>query len=51
MERWGVDKFKIVVGEKLKEAQNFYEKMGAKKVKEFELHKGEKSFIYIQKVE
>ncbi len=51
MERWGVDKFKIVVGEKLQGAQKFYEKMGAKKVKEFELHKGEKSFVYIQKVE
>ncbi len=46
-----IKEFKIVVGAQLKEAQKFYEKMGAEKVAEFELHKGEKSFIYIQKVD
>ena len=45
-----IKEFKIIVGAQLKEAQKFYEKMGAKKVAEFELHKGEKSYIYIQKV-
>ena len=43
--------FKIVVGEKLIDAQRFYEKMGAKKVSEFELHKGEKSFVYVQRID
>ena len=47
----GVSEFKIVVGEKLIDAQRFYEKMGAKKVSEFELHKGEKSFIYVQRID
>lgn len=46
-----VKEFKIIVGAELKEAQKFYEKMGAKKVGEFELHKGNKSYVYIQKVE
>ena len=45
-----IKEFKIIVGEKLKGAQKFYEKMGAKKIAEFELHKGEKSYIYLQKV-
>lgn len=51
MKKRRVNTFKIVVGEKLKGAQKFYESMGAEKIKEFELHKGEKSFVYIQKVE
>ena len=51
MKKNRVNKFKIVVGENLKGAQKFYEKMGAKKVKDFELHKGQKSWIYIHCLE
>jgi len=46
-----VKKFKILVGSNLKEAQKFYEKMGAVKVDEMEIHKGIKSLLYIQNVE
>ena len=38
--------FKIVVGERLEGAQRFYEKMGAKKIGNIEVHKGEGSIIY-----
>ena len=46
----GISKFKIVVGENLDSAQKFYEKMGAKKVKKMEIHKGKKSWIYIHEI-
>lgn len=46
----GVRNFKIIVGAELKGAQRFYERMGAEKIAEFELHKGNKSYIYIQKI-
>jgi len=46
-----VKKFKILVGSNLKEAQKFYEKMGAEKIDEIEIHKGIKSFLYIQNIE
>jgi len=39
------------VGSNLKEAQKFYEKMGTVKVDEMEIHKGIKSFLYIQNIE
>jgi len=46
-----VKKFKILVGSNLKEAQRFYEKMGAEKIDEIEIHKGMKSFLYIHNIE
>jgi len=46
-----VKKFKILVGSNLKEAQKFYEKMGAEKIGEIEIHKGMKSFLYIHNIE
>jgi len=45
-----IDSFKIIVGSELIPAQKFYEKMGAERVGEIEVHKGEKSYIYLQKL-
>lgn len=42
--------FKIVVGDNLMGAQKFYDKMGAERVKSIEVHKKEKSWLYIQKI-
>jgi len=42
-----IERFKIVVGEQLKEAQRFYEKMGAKLVGMIEVHKGRKSYVFV----
>ena len=42
--------FKITTGEKLIPAQKFYEKMGAKKTTEIVLHKGQKTYVYIYKI-
>ena len=44
----GVSSFKILVGEKLSRAHNFYLKLGSKKIDEVELHKGDISFIYVK---
>ena len=46
-----IHKFKIIVGRNLKRAQKFYEKMGAIRIGEFELHKGMKSLVYVQEVD
>lgn len=45
-----VPNFKIVVGESLAPARRFYQRMGAKAMGSTEVHKGEKSIIYIQEV-
>ncbi|WP_297888154.1 GNAT family N-acetyltransferase [Sulfurihydrogenibium sp.] len=42
--------FKIVVGSNLTKAIRFYEKMGCKKIAEIEIHKGEKSYIYVYNI-
>lgn len=42
--------FKVLVGEKLKPAISFYEKSGFELLKETEIHKGQKSRIYIYKI-
>ena len=42
-----VAEFKIIVGESLTSAQRFYEKMGARKCRKIEVHKGEVSWEYI----
>jgi ribosomal protein S18 acetylase RimI-like enzyme len=47
MKRRGVKMFKVVVGDELKPAISFYEKNGFEFVKETEVHKGQKSRIYI----
>ena len=46
----GINEFKIVVGDSLLGAKKFYRKMGCIKVGEFELHRGERSEIYIFKI-
>ncbi|MFO7899333.1 MAG: GNAT family N-acetyltransferase [Planctomycetota bacterium] len=47
----GAPAFKIVAGEALRRAHRFYRKMGAERVAELAVHKGERSFVYIQRVE
>jgi len=42
----GVDRFKIMVGSALVGAQSFYEKNGAIKQSQTEVHRGEQSFLY-----
>jgi ribosomal protein S18 acetylase RimI-like enzyme len=42
-----VAEFKIIVGGNLLQAQRFYDKMGAKKQRQLELHKGESSWLYL----
>ncbi len=46
----GIDRFKITTGESLVEARRFYEKLGAKKVSEVEVHKGQKTWVYICRI-
>lgn len=46
----GYDEFKITTGEKLVGAQRFYEKLGAERAGEIEVHKGQKTIIYIYKI-
>ncbi|HRR07039.1 MAG TPA: GNAT family N-acetyltransferase [Victivallales bacterium] len=43
----GINSFKIPTGASLTRAHRFYEKMGATKVCDFELHSGEKTIIYV----
>mgnify|MGYP001048100087 CR=1 FL=1 len=45
-----VNIFKIMVGSNLIEANKFYEKMGAKKILELEIHKGSKSYLYLHNI-
>lgn len=45
-----VEKFKIVVGDSLEPAHRFYQRMGAVKVANIELHQGEGSTVYVQQV-
>lgn len=47
MKSKGIEKFKITTGENLIQAQRFYEKLGANKVTEIEVHKGQKTFVYL----
>ncbi len=42
----GVQEFRITTGDELIRAQKFYEKMGAVKVNDMEIHKGHRSWIY-----
>ena len=45
-----IDEFKITTGERLTRAQRFYERLGAEKAGEVEVHKGQKTFVYIYKI-
>ncbi|MBW2078947.1 MAG: GNAT family N-acetyltransferase [Deltaproteobacteria bacterium] len=45
-----IDEFKITTGESLVRAQRFYEKLGAQKAGEVEVHKGEKTYVYRYKI-
>ncbi len=47
----GVKSFKIPTSESLKHAHSFYEKMGAKMADTIEIHKGERTYIYIYSLE
>jgi ribosomal protein S18 acetylase RimI-like enzyme len=46
----GIGEFKITTGETLIRAQKFYEKLGACKVASIEVHKGQKTYIYLYQV-
>ena len=46
----GIDRFKITTGESLAGAQRFYKKLGAKKAGEVEVHKGQKTLVYIYRI-
>lgn len=46
----GVPAFKIVVGEALAPAHQFYQRMGAEVAGDTEVHRGEKSLVYVHKV-
>lgn len=48
--RRGVDAFAITVGAALAPAHRFYRRMGAEPVGEVEVHRGEKSIVYVQRV-
>jgi len=45
-----INSFKIIVGSNLNRASKFYEKIGCKKTTEIEIHKGEKSYIYVYNI-
>ncbi len=46
----GIEEFKITTGKSLVGAQRFYEKLGAEKAGEVEVHKGQKTFVYIYRI-
>ena len=46
----GVKEFCIVVGEALGPAHKFYRRMGAREIGHVEVHRGEKSVLYLQRV-
>ena len=50
LKKRNMNEFKITTGEKLKIAQNFYETLGAVKTATTEVHKGQKTFVYIYKI-
>lgn len=46
----GIEKFKVVVGSNLLPACRFYEKMGGVFHSEIEVHKGERSRVYVWEI-
>lgn len=49
-EKYDIDRFKVVVGSNLLPACKFYEKMGGIFHSEIEVHKGEKSRVYVWRI-
>lgn len=49
-QRRGVDRFRIVVGEPLAAAHQFYTKMGAQPLGRIEVHQGEASVLYVHRL-
>lgn len=47
----GVERFRIIVGAALEPAHRFYRRMGAEPVGEVQVHEGEVSVLYLQRVE
>lgn len=50
LRKMGVMEFKITTGEQLKGAQRFYEALGAVQTATIEVHKGQKTLVYIFKI-
>ena len=46
----GIERFRIVVGKQLEPAMKFYEKMGAVRTAEVEVHAGQGSWVLVQQV-
>jgi hypothetical protein len=46
----GIEEFKVVVGSTLNSAVRFYEKMGAAKIAEIEVHEGCRSWVLSQHI-
>ncbi len=46
----GVTEFRITTGEELKQAHRFYEKLGAERVDDIEVHSGSKTFVFIYRI-
>lgn len=47
----GVESFRIIVGDALAPAHRFYRRMGAQPIGEVEVHKGERSTVYVQRAD
>lgn len=50
-QRLNIEQIKIVTGAEQKKAQNFYNSMQAQRVREIEIHKGTKSFIFVYNIQ
>ena len=46
----GINEFKITTGESLVRAQRFYESLGAQKVTSIEVHKGQRTLVYVYRI-
>lgn len=49
-ENYKISKFKIIVGSRLKGPLKYYDRVGAKKFTEIEVHKGEKSWVLVHEI-
>ena len=50
LSKLSIEEFKITTGESLVRAQRFYETLGAKRVKTIEVHRGQKTIVYIYRI-
>lgn len=46
----GISSFRIIVGEALEPAHRFYQRVGANRVADMEVHKGDMSVVYVQQL-